>query len=352
MTTWNETKRANTQPSGAQGGRSEADLLPAVTQAKSSIQAAGRPHSAEERRLRIRDALADSDVFGALSDDELDQLIARGYVAVYGARSMIFHECDPGESLMIVLSGRIKIGITSPDGREATIGFINPGHCCGEIALLDGGLRSADAMAAEPSEVLVLGRREVIAFIDRHPDIAFRIMGVLCARLRRATGILADRMLPNVESRIASVLLRLSGEYGSHCGAGTRVDLRLSQGQLGALAGTTRERVNRHLGAWSRDGVIAVDEGYLTILDMAALRALAELQTMNTHQRLGCARRHTRPVPAGTDQECKARDASGGQRWLRACPGMAAATRGESQVCQALEEAISRKSRDTKEPSE
>jgi CRP/FNR family transcriptional regulator, cyclic AMP receptor protein len=230
----------------------------------------------DERRRWVRNVLADSDLFGALSDDELDRLIARGHISAYGSGGFVFYEGDPGESLMVVLSGRIKISMVSPGGREVILSLIDPGHCCGEMALLDGKPRSADATAAEPSEVFVLERRDVIAIIERHPNVAFRIIGVLCARLRRATDLIADRMLPCTKPRIARALLRLAGDYGSRRAEGIRIDLKLSQGQLGALTGTTRERVNRQLRAWAHSGIIAIDEGYLTIRDPGLLCALAE----------------------------------------------------------------------------
>jgi CRP/FNR family cyclic AMP-dependent transcriptional regulator len=237
---------------------------------------AGSRLGVDERRRRIRNVLADSDLFGALSDDELDQLIARGHISAYGAAGFIFCEGDPGESLMIVLSGRIKISIMSPGGREVILSLIDPGHCCGEMALLDRKPRSADATAAKPSEIFVLERRDIIAAIERHPDIAFRIIGVLCARLRRATELIADGMLPCMEPRIARALLRLSADYGSRRAEGVRIDLKLSQRQLGALVGTTRERVNRQLRAWSHSGIIAIEDGHLTIRDPGTLCALAE----------------------------------------------------------------------------
>jgi CRP/FNR family cyclic AMP-dependent transcriptional regulator len=226
----------------------------------------------EQRRRHIRDALADSDVFGALADDELDRLIRQGRTASFSEGAIVFRQGDPAEDLMIVLSGRIRLSSASRRGREVLFDFIGPGCCFGEVALIEGTTRKLDATAVKPSAIFTLRRRDVLACLEAHPEIAVRIIRVLCARLSRAMAMLEDRAQLGLSPRSARALLRLAREYGD----GRRIDLKISQSEIAGLIGATRERVNRQLCAWCRCGILAVDEGRLTIVDQSALCAIAE----------------------------------------------------------------------------
>src|SRR5919202_3448947 len=155
------------------------------------------------RSAQARRALAGNEVLGALEPAEAEALVARGRVARYEAAEAIFRQGDPGDSMMIVLSGRVRISNTVPGGKEAIINFIDPGRLFGEIALLDGKPRSADATADVRSELLVLHRRELIPFLQAHPAVTIRLVALLCERLRRATAMMEDVMFLNTGQRIA-----------------------------------------------------------------------------------------------------------------------------------------------------
>ena len=226
-------------------------------------------------REAIREALADSDLFGALAEEELDRLLAFGRRVRYPAGKVIFQKGDPGDSLMVVLSGRIKIGTLSAEGREAVLSFIEPCRSFGEVALLDGKPRSADATAVTAVELFVLRRADVMSFIERHPGIALRIIGMLCAKLRRTTEMVEDHVLLQMEARTARALLRLAAEYGRPCADGVRIELRLSQRELGGIVGLARENVNRQLAAWRGRGLLSIDRGTITLRDLERLRGIA-----------------------------------------------------------------------------
>lgn len=230
----------------------------------------------EARRNEIRDGLADSDVFGALYDEELDELIGYGKTTQIAAGKIIFQRDDPSDSVMIVLGGRVKIYNVSADGKEAVLNFINEGQCFGEIGMLDGKGRSADASAIVPSELFVLKRADVTSFIEKHPEVAWRVIGVLCAKLRRTTEMMEDSVLLNMAPRIAKSLLRLAHDYGRRQGDATRIELRLSQRELGGYVGLARENINRQLRAWRQDGLITMEGGHITIVDMPGLKQVAD----------------------------------------------------------------------------
>jgi CRP/FNR family cyclic AMP-dependent transcriptional regulator len=229
-----------------------------------------------DRHERLRDALSDSDVFGALTDEELDGLIGYGLPTVHPKNHVIFQKGDPGDSLMVVLSGRVKISTLSPDGKEAVLNFIGSGQSFGEIAMFDGKPRSADATAIETSEMFVLRRADVQNFLVGHPEIAFRIIGILCERVRRTSDKLEAAVTLNMTPRIARALVELSRTYGRPCADGLLIDLKLSQRELGGYIGLARENVNRQLTAWRHDGLVSTDDGRILIHDLKVLQRIAD----------------------------------------------------------------------------
>jgi CRP/FNR family transcriptional regulator, cyclic AMP receptor protein len=184
----------------------------------------------------------------------------------------VFRKGEPANDVMIVLHGRIRLSSASRAGKEVLFDFIGPGRCFGEVALIDGTTRRLDATAVKPSAVFTLRRRDLLACLEAHPEVAVRIIRVLCARLSRAMEMFEDRTQLGLSPRSARTLLRLASEYGD----GIRIELKISQSEIAGLVGATREKVNRQLCAWCRSGILAFDEGHLTILDQSALRAIAE----------------------------------------------------------------------------
>jgi CRP/FNR family cyclic AMP-dependent transcriptional regulator len=229
-----------------------------------------------DRQTRLRDALADSDVFGSLTDAELDRLIGYGHVIRHPKNRAILQKGDPGDSLMVVLAGRVKISNVSPEGKEAVLNFIEAGQSFGELALFDGKPRSADATAIEPTELFVLRRSDVLAFIERHPEVAFRAIGILCERVRHTSELLEESITLTMPARLARGLLRLAKTYGRPAPDGLLIELKLSQRELGGYIGLARENINRQLMQWRQDGLLTVEEGRIVILNRKALQRIAD----------------------------------------------------------------------------
>ena len=230
----------------------------------------------EARRVRVRRALDANDIFGGLPEADLDDLIGHGITASYAAGTTIFRSEDPGESMMIVLAGRVKISNVSADGKEAILNFIDPGQVLGEIALLDGQPRTADAAALQASELFVLRRRDFLPFLEARPELARKVIELLCAKLRHTTRMVEDLMLLGMGARMARAILHLAEEHGKRRGAAIRLDVKLSQRDLGAYVGLSREHVNRQLKVWRELNIVAIQDGHLVILDEAGLRAVAD----------------------------------------------------------------------------
>ena len=228
------------------------------------------PTHAEKRKL-----LEGHFLFGRLNSAELDSLLTYTRVEHVPARQEIFAKGSPGDRMMAVMQGRVKISSLSPDGREVVLNIICAGELFGDIALIDGKERTADAVAMTDCDLLVLHRRDFLPFLERHADVCIVLLGVLCERLRRTSEQLEDISFRHLQSRLAKVLLRLARSDSSDKAKARRVDLGLSQRELGTIVGGTRESINKHLQALHRSGVIELEKGSILIRDVAALERIA-----------------------------------------------------------------------------
>ena len=220
-----------------------------------------------------RDVLAATPLFAPLARDELD--ILAGLVTERRAArdEMVVHRGDPGSSLMVLVTGRLRAGAASADGREVTLGLIEPGGVLGEIALLDGQPRSLDVIAMQDSMLLVVERTGFLPFLCARPDLMLRMMGLLCERLRRASTAFEGVALSPLSARLARLLLELANKYGVPQTGGVRISLKLSQRDMSAQVAATRERVNKQLRLWHEAEVLGSQGGHLVIRQPDALRA-------------------------------------------------------------------------------
>jgi len=209
-----------------------------------------------------------------LKPEELRRLAATTTLSNHPVRAVIFQKGDPGDSMMAVIRGRVKICSHSVEGKELGLNIVNRGGLFGEIALLDGQARTADAIALEETDLLVLERSKLEPFLRENPDLSLRLLAVLCKRLRDTSEHLEGTLFLEAPSRLARCLLRLSESFGKSVENGTMLDIKLSQ-QLGNLVGVSRESVNKHLGEWQRDGLITVAGGIITLLNKQALHDMA-----------------------------------------------------------------------------
>ena len=178
--------------------------------------------------------------------------------------------------MMAVLGGRVRVSAVSSDGREITLNVISPGEIFGEIALLDGKPRSADATAIEETTLLVVERRHFLPFLKQNDDLYLRLLAVLCDRLRSTSMALESIALLDLPGRLARLLLKLAGDYGRPAPGGVRIDVKLSQRDLATLVASTRESVNKQFRVWREDGVLDLDSGYVVLRRPAELRTLVE----------------------------------------------------------------------------
>lgn len=225
-----------------------------------------------------RVALKGSMLFDAMRPEELDEILKFASERRVRRGQTIFQRGDDGSSLMAVLRGRVRISSVSGDGKELTLNVINPGEIFGEIALLDGQPRSADATAIEDTTLLVVERRNFVPFLRQNEDLFLRLLAVLCARLRRTSTALEEIALFDLPVRFARVLLKLGVDYGRPCAAGTRIELKLSQRDLSNLVASSRESVNKQLRAWRESGVLDMEDGLIVLRRPAELQRLTDVK--------------------------------------------------------------------------
>ena len=218
-----------------------------------------------------RRLLGDCVLFRELSSDQRSALVRGAHLRTLAAGDTIFLMGDPGDSMMAILAGTVRISAPSPDGKEIILGLMQPGEFFGELALLDGKERSADAKAMTDCTLAILNRRDVLQFLDRNPGGWASMVEILCERLRRTTVQITEVALLELPVRLAKALLRLTGDR-----TGTAVSIKLSQRELGNIVGATRESVNKCMREWQRNGTIRIDGNSITILDRASLQAIAD----------------------------------------------------------------------------
>lgn len=222
-----------------------------------------------------RAALSRSALFQVLQPAEIDSVLALAAVKRAARNDIILRRGDPSSGASIIVAGRVRIGTMAEDGREVALGVLGPGDVIGEMSVLDGEEVSADVTALEDCVLLFIDRARFLRLLRADADLCLRLMAVLCRRLRRANAVLEDMALLDLAARLARLLLRLAKDYGAPAGRGTRIEVKLSQKDLGTLVGSSREKVNKQLREWETAQVLGKDQGRMVILRPDVLNAAA-----------------------------------------------------------------------------
>ena len=177
--------------------------------------------------------------------------------------------------MMALLRGTIRISVPSSEGRELLLAIIRPGEVFGELAVLDGKERSADAIAESPSTLAILDRHDILSFFERNPSAWPKLVKVLCQRLRHTDQVFAEVALLQLPAKLAKSMLRLLDLDRTFAPRKTPI-IHYSQRELANMVGGTRESVNRCLRNWQRNGIVQITEGSIIITNRPALEQMAE----------------------------------------------------------------------------
>lgn len=217
-------------------------------------------------------AMARSPLFQGIEPDELTRIAETMVRRRYRRHEVIFHEGDPGDSLHVVVEGRVKITRESMEGEEAIVATLGPGETFGELALLDGAARSASATAMEPTETVTLTRPNFERLVDSGGPFRWSLLGGVAHRIRRITDQLAEVHFLDIGGRLALTLTRLADEASPGATKEVRLARPLTQTDLAAMVGGTRQRVNQLLGEFADEGLISLESGGIVVRDVPALR--------------------------------------------------------------------------------
>ena len=221
--------------------------------------------------------LKNSTFLGLLSDTALQSLMRTGRARKFAQGEVVCRRGDEGDSVLVVLSGSLKIRNTTNDGRDVGLNFLGVGDVAGEIAMLDGGERTADIIALDATEAFVIHRRDVLPTLIAHPHAMLAIVEVLCDKLRNATAMIEDST-HDMTGRVARGLMRLAQQHGRRRKDRTRINLKLSQTELGIYLGLSRANVSRQLKELKAKGAIDIDGAYIVILDEKLLVETADAE--------------------------------------------------------------------------
>ncbi|MDX6632216.1 MAG: family transcriptional regulator, cyclic receptor protein [Solirubrobacterales bacterium] len=209
-------------------------------------------------------------LFSELSGAELRHMSQVAVSRSYEQGARVFHEGDHSDACYIIRSGSCRVTREHSDGRAITLANLGPGDIFGELAMLDGEVRSASVETLTDAELLALPARDVRAMLARHPEITVKLVAALTRRLREANERVSRQSFQTVPSRVAGVLAQLVAEEAPRGEEG--ITIRMNQADLAQLAGTSRESVSRFLAQLERAGVVLCGRGRVTVMDPPRLR--------------------------------------------------------------------------------
>jgi CRP-like cAMP-binding protein len=226
-------------------------------------------------RLRFLRSLP---LLSGASERAIHDLARLARARTYEVGERIFRKGEPSDALLLLISGRVVVSSLSPDGHEVILNIIQSGEVVGEIGVLDGGPRTADATASHATMALALMRRDFLPLLRADANLAHALLLLLCSRLRQTTSFVEDAVLEQLPARLLHRLEALARTCGRvERGGGVRIEHGLSQKALGDAIGASRVSVNRQLNAWRALGLLEFGPGFVAVRDMA--RLAAEIRT-------------------------------------------------------------------------
>jgi CRP-like cAMP-binding protein len=216
-------------------------------------------------------------LFSGLSPDERAVISARARIRTYNAGETVFAIGSPGDQMMALLSGTIRITVPFSEGKELFLAIIHPGEIFGELAVLDGNERSGDATAETDCTLAILDRNDILSFFERNPSLWPKLVKLLGQRLRQTDQAFAEVALLQLPIRLAKTILRILNQEANAAVAKT-FKIRFSQRELANMVGSTRESVNKCFRNWQkRNGIVRISKGSIIITNRRAFERLAEV---------------------------------------------------------------------------
>lgn len=225
-----------------------------------------------EETITPAELLARVPLLADLEAGELERIAQVAVPRSYPKGARVFHEGDESDACYVIRSGEVRVTREHSDGRAIALATLGPGELVGELAMLDGGVRSASLEALTDIELLAVSAADMRGLLERNAEITAKLVVALTKRLRETNERISRQSFQTVPSRVAGVLSQLVEEEGGETGR-DGVTIRMNQADLAQLAGTSRESVSRFLAVLERAGVVRVGRGRVTVLEPPRLRA-------------------------------------------------------------------------------
>ncbi|MGI8722841.1 MAG: Crp/Fnr family transcriptional regulator [Geodermatophilaceae bacterium] len=224
----------------------------------------------------MNDVLARSGVFQGVSVEAAEPVAEALERLDLPRGTTVFSEGEPGDTLFIILKGKVKIVRRAPDGRENVLSVMGPSDQFGELSIFDPGPRTATATALTAVSLATMSQQALLPWIDAHPEIGVQLLRVLARRLRRTNDTVADLIFTDVPGRVAKSLLEMADRFGLRDDSGLlRVTHDLTQEELAQLVGASRETVNKALADFAHRGWLRLEGKTVQVLDEERLRRRA-----------------------------------------------------------------------------
>jgi CRP/FNR family transcriptional regulator, cyclic AMP receptor protein len=218
----------------------------------------------------------DSTLFSALDPVAADDLAAEFETVDAARRTVLFREAEAGDSLYVLLSGKVKLSRRSSDGREGLLALVGPGEPFGEVELLDGGPRTTTATVVADARLARLSKTALYRWMALHPGVAEQLLLIVARRIRGNRATVHDRLFSDVPGRVANQLIQLANQFGVAEDGATRVVHDLTQTELAQFVGASRESVNKVLAQYASRGWVRLENKCIVILDGAPLARRAQ----------------------------------------------------------------------------
>lgn len=225
-----------------------------------------------EESISAAELLARVPLLADLEAGELERIAQVAIPRSFPSGARVFHEGDRSDACYLIRSGEVRVTREHSDGRAIALATLGAGELVGELAMLDGGVRSASVEALSDVELLAVSANDMRGLLERNADITTKLVIALAERLRESNERISRQSFQTVPSRVAGVLSQLAAADNAEEGR-EGVTIRMNQADLAQLAGTSRESVSRFLAVLERAGVVRVGRGRVTVFEPARLRA-------------------------------------------------------------------------------
>jgi CRP/FNR family transcriptional regulator, cyclic AMP receptor protein len=219
---------------------------------------------------RPQSALAISRLFESTPDDIRHFTLSAAPAIAVKKNQGLFERGDPGGTMYVVQTGRVEISLVTESGRKMVFNQVGPGHCIGEIGMVDEQLRTASAVALEDSSLLPISRATFFEAVKRCPQLAINLMEIMCERIRWVSDSVEEYALHSLHLRLARRVLVLHKNFADADGA-----IKIAQSDLADFAGATRESTNKILIEWKNEGLIGLGRRKIVVLNADRLDKIA-----------------------------------------------------------------------------